>query len=160
MVVDAGPVIGSETSSRNSEVIHAGIYYPTGSLRAQLCVAGKEMLYRFCVENGVNHNRCGKLLVATQEAEIPKLESIAATAAKNGVSDMRKLSGEEARQLEPEVKCVAGYLSPSTGVIDSHNYMLALEGHLMSQGGQVALNTYVTGLTSPANDDGVFKVEI
>jgi L-2-hydroxyglutarate oxidase LhgO len=159
LVLERHNRIGSETSSRNSEVIHAGIYYPTGSLRAQLCVAGKQMLYRFCAENGVAHNRCGKLLVATQEAEIPKLEAIAATAARNGVGDMQKLSGDEARRLEPEVKCIAGYLSPSTGVIDSHAYMLALEGHLTSYGGQVMLNTNVVGLAAPTEDGAPFLIE-
>ena len=146
MVLERHDRIGSETSSRNSEVIHAGLYYAPGSLRAKLCVAGKAQLYRFCEENGVPHAPCGKLLVATQEAEIAKLEGIAKTASANGVEDLRRLSSEEARALEPEVACIAAYLSPSTGVVDSHALMLALEGHLSSRGGQVVLNANAAGL--------------
>lgn len=157
MVLERHDRIGSETSSRNSEVIHAGLYYPPGSLRATLCVAGKEQLYRFCEENGVAHTRCGKLLVATQEAEIEKLEGIAKTAAANGVDDLQRLSGEDVRALEPEVACVAAYLSPSTGVVDSHALMLALEGHLTARGGQVVLNANVTGVS--ALEDG-FAINI
>jgi L-2-hydroxyglutarate oxidase LhgO len=106
MLLERHNRIGTETSSRNSEVIHAGIYYPPGSLRAKLCVAGKELLYRFCADNGVAHRRCGKLLVATQSDEIPKLEAIAATAAKNGVGDLQQLTLDDVRALEPEVACV------------------------------------------------------
>ncbi len=157
LVLERHDRIGSETSSRNSEVIHAGLYYPPGSLRAKLCVSGKQQLYAFCAENGVAHTRCGKLLVATQEVEIAKLEGIAATAHANGVDDLRRLSAEEVRALEPEVACIAAYLSPSTGVIDSHGLMIALEGHLTAQGGQVVLNSTVTGLT--ARDTG-FEIAI
>ena len=123
-------LIGSETSSRNSEVIHAGIYYPPGSLRATLCVRGKELLYAFCAENRVPHARCGKLLVATHESQLPKLAAIKETAAKNGVTDLEPIGGNAARALEPELACVAALLSPSTGIIDSHGFMLALEGHV------------------------------
>ncbi len=157
LVLERHERIGTETSARNSEVIHAGLYYPPGSLRAKLCVAGKALLYDFCAETGVAHARCGKLLVATQDVEIAKLEAIAANAAKNGVDDLRRLSAAEARALEPEVACVAAYLSPSTGVIDSHALMLALEGHLTAQGGTVVLNTTVTGLT--AQEDAGFRIE-
>jgi L-2-hydroxyglutarate oxidase LhgO len=143
--------LGTETSSRNSEVIHAGIYYAPGSLRARLCVAGKEMLYRFCAENGVAHKRVGKLLVATRDSELPALEAIAEKAAKNGVGDLQRLTAAESRALEPEVACVAAYLSPSTGVIDSHGLMLALDGHIAAYGGSVALNTLVTGITAGAD---------
>ena len=143
MVLEQHDIIGSETSSRNSEVIHAGIYYPPGSLRARLCVDGKAQLYRFCAENGVPHQRITKLLVATAESQLPKLKAIHDTAKANGVDDLQPLSGEEARELEPEVSCVAALLSPSTGVIDSHGLMLALEGHLEAAGGQVVLNTKV-----------------
>jgi L-2-hydroxyglutarate oxidase LhgO len=146
LVLERHDRIGSETSSRNSEVIHAGLYYPPGSLRAKLCVAGKEQLYAFCTENGVAHRRCGKLLVATQEPEIAKLEAIAKTAGANGVTDLSRLSAEDARALEPEVACVAAYFSPSTGVVDSHGLMLALEGHLTAKGGQVVLNANATQL--------------
>lgn len=143
LVLERHELIGSETSSRNSEVIHAGIYYPPGSLRATLCVKGKEMLYRFCAENGVAHQRISKLLVATSEAQLPKLKAIQETAEKNGVTDLQPMLGNEARALEPELSCVAALLSPSTGVIDSHGFMLALEGHLTTHGGQVVLRTPV-----------------
>ncbi len=158
LVLERHDRIGSETSARNSEVIHAGLYYPPGSLRAKLCVAGKQQLYRFCAENGVAHTRCGKLLVATQDAEIAKLEAIAKTAAANGVDDLRRMTAEEVRALEPEVACVAAYLSPSTGVVDSHGLMLALEGHLTSRGGQVVLNTSVSALAQ--REEGGFEIAI
>jgi len=143
LVLEQHALIGSETSSRNSEVIHAGLYYPPGSLRALLCVKGKHMLYRFAAENGVPHRRCGKLVVATRETELPKLAAIRATAASNGVDDLVPLSREAARELEPALACEAAMLSPSTGIIDSHAYMLALEGHITGHSGQVVLNTAV-----------------
>jgi len=139
MVLEQHELIGSETSSRNSEVIHAGIYYPPGSLRARLCVRGKELLYAFCAENRVPHARCGKLLVATAESQLPKLAAIRDTAARNGVTDLEPLGANAARALEPEVACVAALLSPSTGIIDSHGFMLALEGHVEAHGGSVVL---------------------
>jgi L-2-hydroxyglutarate oxidase LhgO len=139
MLLEQHALIGSETSSRNSEVIHAGIYYPPGSLRATLCVRGKELLYAFCAENSVAHARCGKLLVATNESQLPKLAAIKETAAKNGVTDLEPLGGNAARALEPELACVGALLSPSTGIIDSHGYMLALEGHIEGRGGSVVL---------------------
>ncbi|HWK32919.1 MAG TPA: NAD(P)/FAD-dependent oxidoreductase [Hyphomicrobium sp.] len=143
MLLERHRRLGSETSSRNSEVIHAGIYYPPGSMRARLCVSGKEMLYRFCGENGVAHKRCGKLLVATQPDEIAKLETIADYAARNGVPEMRRLTSADVNVLEPEVACVAAYLSSSTGIIDSHGLMQALEGNIEAAGGAVVLNTAV-----------------
>jgi L-2-hydroxyglutarate oxidase LhgO len=139
MVLEQHALIGSETSSRNSEVIHAGIYYPPGSLRASLCVRGKELLYAFCAENNVAHARCGKLLVATSESQLPKLAAIRETAARNGVTDLEPIGGNAARALEPEVACVAALVSPSTGIIDSHGFMLALEGHIEANGGSVVL---------------------
>jgi L-2-hydroxyglutarate oxidase LhgO len=139
MVLEQHALIGSETSSRNSEVIHAGIYYPPGSLRAQLCVRGKEMLYRFCAENSVAHARCGKLLVATNDSQLPKLAALRENAARNGVDDLEPLGSNAARALEPELACVAALLSPSTGIIDSHGFMLALEGHIEAAGGSVVL---------------------
>ncbi len=156
MVLEQHDIIGSETSSRNSEVIHAGIYYPPGSLRAKYCVAGKHMLYRFCAENGVPHKPITKLLVATAESQLPKLKAIQDTAIKNGVTDLQPMTGEEAKKLEPEVSCIAALLSPSTGIIDSHGLMIALEGHLEGAGGQVVLNTPVEriGRTS----DGLFEI--
>jgi len=157
MVLEQHDLIGSETSSRNSEVIHAGIYYPPGSLRAKLCVEGKTMLYRFCAENGVPHKAITKLLVATVESQLPKLKAIQETAVKNGVTDLTPLTADEARKLEPELTCVAAMLSPSTGIIDSHGYMLALEGHIESHGGQVVLNTPVTRIGRTPG--GLFEVE-
>lgn len=128
IVVEAAESIGTGTSSRNSEVIHAGIYYRAGSLMARFCVAGRRALYDYCGDHGVAHRRCGKLIVATNEAEAEKLAAIRAHAAANGVDDMRVLDGAEARAMEPSLACVAALLSPSTGIVDSHGYMLALRG--------------------------------
>jgi L-2-hydroxyglutarate oxidase LhgO len=155
LVLERHARIGTETSARNSEVIHAGLYYPPGSLRAELCVSGKVLLYRFCEENGVAHLKCGKLLVAADPSEIVKLESIAANAAANGVP-VQKLSADEARALEPEL----AYLSPSTGVIDTAGLMTALDGHLTTLGGEVVLNAGVTRIEAPPDADGDFTLEI
>lgn len=144
MVLEAADAIGTGTSSRNSEVIHAGLYYPTGSLKARLCVQGKQMLYAYCVERGVPHRRCGKLLVATSPDQIPALEAIRARALANGVDDLVWLTTDEARAMEPELRCVAALRSPSTGIVDSHGLMLALQGDLENAGGLVALNSPVT----------------
>lgn len=156
MVLEQHDLIGSETSSRNSEVIHAGVYYPPGSLRARLCVDGKAMLYRFAAENGVPHRAITKLLVATSDAQIPKLKAIHETAIRNGVTDLEPLTGEAARQLEPELACVAALLSPSTGIIDSHALMVALQGHAEAHGGSVVLNTPVERLHRLSS--GLFEV--
>ncbi|MEE2566446.1 NAD(P)/FAD-dependent oxidoreductase [Hyphobacterium marinum] len=145
MILDAGPIIGSETSSRNSEVIHAGIYYPQGSLKALACVAGKQRLYRFCAERGVPHRRCEKLIVATGDNEEDRLKAIQAKAAANGVADLRLLSRAEAQALEPELACSAALLSPSTGIVDSHAFMLALQGEAEAHGAMTILNTRVSG---------------
>src|SRR5262249_23647668 len=139
MVLEQHALIGSETSSRNSEVIHAGIYYPPGSLRARLCVRGKQLLYRFCAESNVAHARCGKLLGATHAGQPSQLAAIKETAERNGVTDLEPLGADAARMLEPELACVAALVSPSTGIIDSHGYMLALEGHIEARGGSVVL---------------------
>lgn len=146
LVLEQHGLIGSEVSSRNSEVIHAGLYYPPGSLRAKLCVEGKERLYRFCAESGVAVARCEKLLVATDDTQLKKLADIEETARRNGVLDLERLSGNEATALEPEVRCVAALRSPSTGIVDSHGLMVALQGHAESNGAQVVLNSAVTGL--------------
>ena len=114
IVLEAADAIGTGTSSRNSEVIHAGIYYPQGSLKARLCVAGKELLYAYCAERGIAHKRCGKLIVATDPSQIPQLQAIQAKAAANGVNDLEWLSAEQAQVLEPQLACVAALLSPST----------------------------------------------
>ncbi len=145
IVLEGADGIGTETSSRNSEVIHAGIYYPAGSLKAQLCIAGRQALYRYCNEHGVPHRRCGKLLVATAEKQLPKLAAIKAQADANGVTDLAPLTVAEARALEPELRCVAAYFSPSTGVIDSHAFMLALQGDAESRGAMIAFQSPVRG---------------
>ena len=138
LVLEAADTIGTGISSRHSEVIHAGIYYPAGSLMARFCVAGKQALYAFCADHGVPHRRCGKLIVATSAEEIDRLAVIRARAAGNGVSDLAVLSAADARALEPNLHCTSALLSPSTGIIDSHAYMLALQGDIESRGGTLA----------------------
>ncbi len=145
VILEAGRQIGTGISSRNSEVIHAGIYYPTGLTKTRLCVEGKQRLYQFCADYGVPHNRCGKLLVASHETEIPELDAIAARARANGVDDLVWLSGEEARALEPDLIVERALLSPSTGIIDAHAYMLALLGDAERHGALLSLETLVTG---------------
>jgi len=145
VVLEAASAIGTHTSSRNSEVIHAGLYYPTGSLKARLCVAGRDALYRYCAENDVAHRRIGKLLVATVDAEIAALESYKKQAELNGVTDLTWLDAGEARALEPAVRAVRGLLSPSTGIVDSHGLMLALQRDLTRRGGSVVLGSPVLG---------------
>jgi L-2-hydroxyglutarate oxidase LhgO len=141
LVLEAANAIGTRASSRNSEVIHAGIYYAAGSLKARFCVQGKEMLYAYCDERGVEHRRCGKLIVATSEAQIAQLEATRLRATANGVHDLALLTGDEARELERHLACRAALHSPGTGIIDSHAYMLALQGDLERAGGVVVLNT-------------------
>ena len=158
MVAERHDLIGSETSSRNSEVIHAGIYYPKDSLRARYCVDGKHQLYRFCEENGVDHARCEKLIVAANDAQLDRLDAIKATAAANGVDDLERLSGAEAMRLEPAVACAGALRSPSTGLVDTHGFMVALEGHAEAHGGQVALQTDITAIE--AQGDGTFALTI
>lgn len=145
IVVEAAGAIGTETSSRNSEVIHAGIYYPRGTLKAELCVAGRQQLYRYCEEKAIRHARTGKLIVASCDAEIAVLESYFAQAQANGITDLERLSPAEVRKLEPAVHCVQALYSPSTGIIDSREYMLALQGDLEANKGTVVLNTRASG---------------
>jgi L-2-hydroxyglutarate oxidase LhgO len=145
LVMEAAGAIGTETSSRNSEVIHAGIYYPQGSLKARLCVQGKEQLYAYCAQRGVPHRRCGKLIVATSPEQLAALDGIQARARANGVTDLQRLSRDEARALEPALECVGALLSPSTGIVDSHALMLSLQGDLEHAGGIVALNAAFAG---------------
>ncbi|MDX8436161.1 MULTISPECIES: NAD(P)/FAD-dependent oxidoreductase [Mesorhizobium] len=143
LILEAADAIGTETSSRNSEVIHAGIYYPRGSLKARYCVDGRELLYRYCAERSIPHRRCGKLIVATDEAQEPVLASIRANAAACGVDDLRFLSAAEAQTLEPALHCTKALLSPSTGIIDSHALMLALLGEAEENGAMLSLNTRI-----------------
>ena len=141
IVLEAAEGIGTVTSSRNSEVIHAGIYYRAGSLMARMCVSGKRALYQYCADHGIPHRNCGKLIVATTPKETEKLQSIRAHAEANGVLDMQLLPGEAARALEPALNCDAALLSPSTGIIDSHAYMLALRGEAEAAGAAFAFHT-------------------
>lgn len=145
MIVEAADRFGTETSSRNSEVIHAGLYYPANTLRADLCVSGKRQLYDYCVARGVPVLRCGKLVVATDESERPALEAIAGKARVNGVHDVRLVDAAEARAIEPEVFCVAALASPSSGVVDSHQLMVALLGDARRAGAHLALLSPVIG---------------
>ncbi len=139
MVLESENAIGTGTSSRNSEVIHAGIYYPAGSLKARLCVLGKQLLYAYCQDRGVAHQRLGKLIVATSPEQVAQLAGIQAKAAANGVHDLRLISAAEARAMEPALACQAALWSPGTGIVDSHGLMLALQGDMENAGGLLAL---------------------
>jgi L-2-hydroxyglutarate oxidase LhgO len=150
VVLERHARIGSETSSRNSEVIHAGIYYPTGSRKARLCVEGKALLYRYCETHGVPHRRCGKLIVATDRSQLDTLRGYQAQALRNGAGHLDWLDGAEVEALEPAVRAVAGVHSPTTGIIDAHAYMLSLQGGLEAAGGLVACNTPVRALVREA----------
>jgi L-2-hydroxyglutarate oxidase LhgO len=143
VVLDAAEGIGTETSSRNSEVIHAGIYYPAGSLMARFCVAGRRALYAYCRDKGVPHRNCGKLIVATSADEDARLADIKRRAAINGVDDMRVLTREEAQEFEPNLTCTSALLSPSTGIIDSHGYMVALQGDAENAGAVMVFHSPV-----------------
>jgi L-2-hydroxyglutarate oxidase LhgO len=143
IVLEKAYTIGFETSSRNSEVIHGGLYYPKGSLKAVSCVEGRHRLYDYCRDHGVPHSRLGKLIVATEAAEIPGVEKIEAAARANGVEDLEWLSASEAQRLEPELRCVRALLSPSTGIIDSHALMLAYQGQAEAAGAFVAFRAPV-----------------
>lgn len=143
MVLERAADIGTGTSSRNSEVVHAGIYYPAGSLKAQLCVQGKQMLYTYCAERGVAHRRCGKLIVANTASQLAALPSIVDRARINGVDDLRLLNREQAHELEPALECLGAVHSPSTGIVDSHGLMLSLQGDLEHAGGMVVCHAEV-----------------
>ena len=143
IVLEAADTIGTHTSSRNSEVIHAGLYYPRGSLKARLCASGKWLLYDYCAGHGVPHSNIGKIVVAVTEDEIATLKSYVQKAEANGIRDLRWLSREELRDLEPEVECVAGFLSPSTGIVDSHALMLAYQGNAEDHGASVVFKSPV-----------------
>ncbi len=152
LVLDRASTIGFETSSRNSEVIHGGLYYPADSLKARSCVAGRHRLYAYCREHGVPHAQIGKLIVATEEGEIAGVERIANSARANGVDDLQWLTATQAQQLEPALRCVAAVLSPSTGIIDSHALMLAYQGEAEAAGAMVGLRTPV--LSGRVRHDG------
>jgi L-2-hydroxyglutarate oxidase LhgO len=152
LIFEARSQFGTETSSRNSEVIHAGIYYPRGSLRARFCVAGRDQLYAFCASNGVSHRRCGKLIVATSDTQLKELERIRSAAQANGVA-LSVLSRDEALTLEPQLSCLGALRSPLTGIIDSHEYMLTLLGHAQSHGAMLVCDSRVTRMQSQS--DGI-----
>lgn len=145
IILEHADAIGTVTSARNSEVIHAGLYYPKDSLKARLCVEGKQQLYAYLEERGINHNRCGKMIVAADEAELDGLGEIQAKAAANGVDDIKILSTADARAREPELTCTGALLSPSTGILDSHAFMLALQGDAENHGATLALLSTVNG---------------
>lgn len=153
VIAEAAGLIGSETSSRNSEVIHAGIYYPAGSLKARLCVDGKQALYAYCAERGIAHNRCGKLIVAADDGQVPDLQALKARAEANGVTDLEWLDRDQALALEPHLHCVAALLSPSTGIIDSHGLMLALQGEAEDHGAMLALGSPI--ISGEVRNDGI-----
>ena len=152
LVLERAFTIGFETSSHNSEVIHGGLYYPAGSLKARCCVTGRERLYPYCREHGVPHAQIGKLIVAAEESEIVGIERIANTARANGVDDLQWLTASQAQRLEPALRCVAALLSPSTGIIDTHALMLAFQGEAEAAGAMVVLRTPV--LSGRVRDDG------
>ena len=145
VVIEAAGAIGTGISSRNSEVIHAGLYYPAGSLKARLCVRGKALLYDYCEARGVAHSRCGKLVVATREQDLPRLAKIAASGAANGVDDLRLLSQAETLALEPALNAAGALLSPSSGIVDSHELMTSLLADAEHTGATLALASPVTG---------------
>jgi L-2-hydroxyglutarate oxidase LhgO len=146
LVLERHHLIGSETSSRNSEVIHAGIYYPTGSEKAALCVAGKQRLYAYCERHHVPHRRCGKVIVAVTEAQMTVLEGYRRQAEANGAGVLEWLDAAQVHRLEPAVRAVGGLLSPTTGIIDSHAFMLSLQGRLEAAGGMIAFGSRVAGI--------------
>ena len=148
MVLEAEPHIGMHTSSRNSEVIHAGIYYPQDSLKARLCVSGKEMLYRYCEEHLIDHQAIGKLIVASCDEDLDKLHAIAVRARQNGVMDLQLLDEQEIARLEPNVACCKGLLSPSTGIVDSHSLMMTLQADIEANDGLVVCNSEVANVAA------------
>jgi L-2-hydroxyglutarate oxidase LhgO len=152
IILEGEAQFGSWTSARNSEVIHAGLYYPQGTLKARLCVAGRELLYAYCEARQVPHRRCGKLIVATQVAQIDHLASIETAARDNGVTSLHHLTSKEVKALEPDIICAEALLSPQTGIIDSHSYMLALLAEAESLGAQLVCNTKVERLARHRDD--------
>ncbi|MEM7057191.1 MAG: NAD(P)/FAD-dependent oxidoreductase [Pseudomonadota bacterium] len=147
MVLEREGAFGTITSARNSEVIHAGIYYAKDSLKAKFCVAGRKKLYAYCTAHGVAHNNCGKLIVACSTDEVEHFSGIARRAWDNGVEDLREISAADAMALEPHLDCAGALLSPSTGIVDSHGFMLALLGEAEANGAMLVLNTPITGIS-------------
>lgn len=159
LIIERNGAIGMEVSSRNSEVIHAGIYYPKGSLKAQLCVRGKALMYDYLRERALPHQQCGKLLVATDRSQIAVLQDYQARALANGIGDLPWVDAADIREREPDVECVAALESKSTGIVDSHALMISLHGDFESAGGAIAFQTEVlrlaqgsTGITIETNE--------
>ena len=150
-VLESDSDFGQGVSSRNSEVIHAGIYYPTGSLKAQLCVRGKQLLYEYCKERHITANPIGKLIVATQQDELEQLRALKEKALANGVNDIQLLSSSDAIAMQPGLSCIAALHSPSTGVLDSHNFMLSMIGDIENNAGMVVFNATVKSLSASGN---------
>jgi L-2-hydroxyglutarate oxidase LhgO len=150
-LIEKHPTFGQETSSRNSEVIHAGIYYPKGSLKSRLCVEGKRLLYNYCKEHDIPFNNCGKLIVATSEDEIPIIEGIQKTAFNNGVEDLEIIDKKRIAELEPSVFALKAIFSPSTGIVDSHSLMKRYETGTINNGGQIVYGSEVTGISKIEN---------
>ncbi|MEA3175738.1 MAG: hypothetical protein QOF42_3149 [Gammaproteobacteria bacterium] len=146
VILEAERQFGMHTSSRNSEVIHAGIHYQPGSLKARLCVSGRDLLYRYCSRRGIEHRRCGKFTVATTEPQIAALQTITANARANGVLDLELMDADHARRMEPALRCLAALSSPSTGIIDSHAYLQALLVDAEGCGANISYGTTVTAL--------------
>ena len=143
IILESADAIGTGTSSRNSEVIHAGIYYPNNSLKALMCVRGRKLLYEYCQSHGVEHRRIGKLLVATTDDQLKPLDKLRASAAANGVDDLEAVDRASLKKMEPELRAVGAYLSPSTGIIDSHGLMLSYQGDAEDAGAMIAFNSPV-----------------
>lgn len=141
IILEANAAVGMETSARNSEVIHAGLYYPAGSLKARLCVEGNRRLYEFCATHHIAHRRCGKLIVATAAAQEERLAALNSQSAQNGVDELQPLSTMQLRTLEPRLSATSALLSPSTGIIDSHGLMQALLGDATAHGAALALKS-------------------
>ncbi len=153
VILERAEAIGTETSSRNSEIVHAGIYYPKDSLKALTCVAGKRALYDYCAARGIEHRRCGKIIVATDDSQVGELAAIEERAAANGVGDLSWLTLSEVAGMEPAVQCVAALHSPSTGIVDSHALMLSFQGEAEERGAMIAYHAPVAG--ARIEDDGI-----
>ena len=160
VVIERETAFGTGISARNSEVIHAGLYYPPGSLKARLCVEGRQRLYAWCAQHGVNHSRCGKLVVASAAAQAPALQAIAERAHANGVDDLRRLDAAELAALEPALAGHAALLSPSTGIVDSHGLMLALLADAEAAGAVLALKSPVQAIEAIDAGRGGYRVTI
>lgn len=145
-VIERHNSFGQETSSRNSEVIHAGIYYPPGSIKAQTCVEGRDLLYEFCKSRNIPHKRIGKIIVAVEDGELCELEKLLQNGRANGVADLILLDRDEIAEKEPNIKALGALYSPSTGILDTHAYMAALAKEIISQGGGIAYNTRLTAI--------------